>query len=100
MKNLSEYLTEAMRESCHVSEGMFYKDLWKNEVSSDGKFTAQILAFEEPSEEYGIDGGKISKLLIRDAKNKEWLCNYDRGWDVKPKSKVKKFYDEILAKYN
>lgn len=38
-------------------------------------------AFEEGSE-WGINGGKISKLSIKI--DGEWVANYDRGWDVKP----------------
>lgn len=40
-----------------------------------------VKAFEEPSEEYGINGGKISKLSIKI--DGTWVANYDRGWDVK-----------------
>ena len=37
--------------------------------------------FEEGSE-FGINGGRISKLMIKiDGKT---TCNYDRGWDIKP----------------
>ena len=32
--------------------------------------------------QYGIEGGKISKLLIRI--EGETVANYDRGWDIKP----------------
>lgn len=31
---------------------------------------------------YGIDGGRISKLELRIDDRK--VCNYDRGWDIKP----------------
>lgn len=31
---------------------------------------------------YGINGGRISKLTIRT--DNGTVCNYDRGWDVKP----------------
>lgn len=31
--------------------------------------------------EWGINGGKISKLAIRI--DGEWTANYDRGWDIK-----------------
>lgn len=41
-----------------------------------------VKAYDEPSEEYGIDGGKISKLMLK-SKGKV-VCNYDRGWDIKP----------------
>lgn len=30
--------------------------------------------------EYGIDGGRISKLMIKC--EGRTVCNYDRGWDV------------------
>jgi len=32
--------------------------------------------------EYGIDKGKISKLMLK--RNGEIVCNYDRGWDIEP----------------
>ena len=38
--------------------------------------------YEEPSEEYGINGGRISKLTLKI--NDKTVCNYDRGWDVEP----------------
>lgn len=41
-----------------------------------------VKVFEEPSEEYGINGGKISKLSLK--MDGEWIANYDRGWDIKP----------------
>lgn len=40
-----------------------------------------VKAFEEGSE-WGINGGKISKLSIKI--DGEWVANYDRGWYVKP----------------
>ena len=38
-------------------------------------------AYEEGSA-YGIDEGRISKLLI--TIGGETVANYDRGWDIKP----------------
>lgn len=40
-----------------------------------------VKAFEEGNE-WGINGGKISKLSIKI--DGEWVANYDRGWDAKP----------------
>ena len=40
-----------------------------------------VKSFAEGSE-YGIDGGRISKLMLK--RNSEIVCNYDRGWDVEP----------------
>ncbi len=31
---------------------------------------------------YGINGGRISKLTLK--RDGEFVCNYDRGWDVEP----------------
>ena len=55
--------------------------------------------YAEPSK-YGINGGKISKLSIREVNNTRYLCNYDRGWDIEPTNEVKAAYEIILAKYN
>lgn len=32
--------------------------------------------------QYGIDGGRISKLTIKEGN--AVLANYDRGWDIRP----------------
>ena len=40
---------------------------------------------KEPSETYGINGGRISKLMIKI--DGETVCNYDRGWDIHPTCK-------------
>lgn len=37
--------------------------------------------FDRPSQ-YGIEGGRISKLEIR--RDGIVVANYDRGWDVEP----------------
>lgn len=41
-----------------------------------------IKHFEESSEDYGINGGRISKLSLK--LDGEWIANYDRGWDIEP----------------
>ena len=46
--------------------------------------------------EYGIEGGKISKLLIREG-GKE-VASYDRGWDVEPTSEETELALAILIK--
>lgn len=55
--------------------------------------------YDEPSESYGINGGRISKLMIKvDGKV---TCNYDRGWDVKPVDEPTQLaYMILLQNYN
>jgi len=48
------------------------------EVSS---YTVQALIFDLPSEDYGIEGGCISKLWIVNQETGKCVYNYDRGLD-------------------
>ena len=65
-----------------------------------GHLRASILAFDEPSR-YGIDNGRISKLyIVERTRTLKVVCDYDRGWDVRPSKEVKEFYDKIIKKYN
>lgn len=63
------------------------------------KYKYWIKHYDKGSE-FGIDGGRISKLTIRRTGETGDLCSYDRGWDVEPADEVKVVYDIILAKYN
>ena len=63
------------------------------------KYKYWVKHFEEGSE-FGIDGGRVSKLTIRKLDETRDLCNYDRGWDVEPIEEVKAAYAIILQKYN
>lgn len=49
--------------------------------------------YEEPSK-YGINNGRISKLMLKI--DGEIVCNYDRGWDVRPMNKAAEAALEIL----
>lgn len=58
----------------------------------------QIKRFDEPSEGYGLNGGRISKLFIKDKNNDQVLVNFDRGWDEKPNTPELKKLVAQLAK--
>ncbi len=47
----------------------------------DSIFHYWMKVYEEGSE-FGIEGGKISKLMLK--QDGAIVCNYDRGWDIKP----------------
>lgn len=55
--------------------------MWKEGVILIGGkgYHYWVKHFEEGSQ-YGIDGGRISKLMIK--RDGEIVCNYDRGWDI------------------
>ena len=55
--------------------------------------------YDEPSETYGIDGGRISKLTIK--VSGQVTANYDRGWDIEPKDEATQMaYEILLYNYN
>ena len=57
-----------------------------------------VKSYDEPSE-YGIEGGKISKMMIKI--NGQTVCNYDRGWDVYPETEEANIAYAILMEcYN
>jgi hypothetical protein len=76
--------------------GNWVKGTIEFDEKRDLTFCAKV--YEEPSEIYGINGGKISKLEIR--LGKETLANYDRGWDVEVAEEAEGFYGWILANFN
>ena len=47
-------------------------------------FTYSAKVYGEPNEDYGIEGGKISKLEIRFGDFP--VARYDRGWDIEPET--------------
>lgn len=53
--------------------------------------------YEEPSM-FGIDGGKVSKLMLK--RDGKVVCNYDRGWDIKPADPDTQLALEILLHGN
>jgi hypothetical protein len=67
--------------------------------TTGGKYKYWVKHYEEGSQ-FGIDGGKVSKLTIRKVGESRDLCNYDRGWDIEPTGEVKAVYAIILEKYN
>lgn len=69
--------------------------MWKEgSIKVNGSiFHYWIKQYDEGSE-FGIDGGRISKLTLkRDGKE---VCNYDRGWDIKPYDTDTRLALEIL----
>ena len=40
-----------------------------------------VKQYEEPSQ-FGIEGGRVSKLMLK--RKGQIVCNYDRGWDIRP----------------
>ena len=101
--SFKEWINEQeLNESVKITGKVKYAD-WSNfkAVVDGDEYTIEAKIFKEPSD-YGIDGGKISKLGIRHTSDSKQEINYDRGWDIKPpkSGNLKKVYDEFIKKYN
>ena len=72
------------------------------DAKDKGKYTVchyWVKHYEEPSEEYGIGGGKISKLMIKISGTV--TAHYDRGWDIEPEDEPTQLaYMILLQNYN
>ena len=70
--------------------------MWKNGTIDGYRYCVKCY---DNGSEYGIGGGRISKLEIR--KDGKILYNYDRGMDFDNlDAEGKKVYEQILAKHN
>ena len=56
------------------------------------------LVFDGGSE-FGINAGRVSKLWVRDDARKQTIINYERGWDVQPKTAADRRIFEALLEY-
>lgn len=71
--------------------------MWKEgniEVGGE-RFHYWMKQYDEGSE-WGINGGRISKLMIK--RNGKVVLNYDRGWDIKAVDKNTKEALKIILK--
>lgn len=62
--------------------------MWENGfIKIDGCIVRYwVKVYDEPSQ-FGINGGRISKLTLKGEDGTE-LANYDRGWDIKPVNEI------------
>lgn len=69
----------------------------------ESEFYCETKHFDLPSE-YGINGGRISKLYVCKIVNGirfDPVIHYDREWNLEPKSEVgKKLLQILIDKYN
>lgn len=74
--------------------------MWsKGSIEIDGTKVQYWVKYFDEGSEFGIDGGKISKLECRvDGKT---ILNYDRGWDMKPETELaQQAYAILIDEFN
>ena len=57
--------------------------MWKEgSIRVNGEVFHYWMKQYDKGSEWGIDGGRISKLMFK--RDGYIVCNYDRGWDIEP----------------
>ena len=60
--------------------------MWKEgSIKVNGEIFHYWMKQYEGGSQWGIDGGRISKLMLK--RDGKIVCNYDRGWDIHPTCK-------------
>ena len=97
---------KTMSNEITLNHGMRTKDGWTKGVAvADGTtYDFQVKHYDEPSE-FGIGGGRVSKLWLRRWGEPQAILSYDRGWDrgLSPRGKgaeVGAIYTALLAEFN
>lgn len=90
-------IREALNDAGYGSFGNFKEGT----IKINGKtYFYSVKVFDKGSQ-FGIDGGRISKLSITLDDN--FVVNYDRGWDIKPNKSDKDLmlvYNQVLDQFN
>lgn len=69
--------------------------MWKeSSVKVNGEVFHYWMKQYDGGSEWGIDGGRISKLMLK--RDGKIVCNYDRGWDIEPNDENTQLALELL----
>lgn len=69
--------------------------MWKeSSIRVNGEVFHYWMKQYDKGSEWGIDGGRISKLMLK--RDGKIVCNYDRGWDIEPADENTQLALELL----
>ncbi len=74
--------------------------MWsKGSIEIEGSEVQYWVKHFDEGSEFGIDGGRISKLECRT--NGKLILHYDRGWDMEPETELgHKAYAILIDRFN
>ena len=74
--------------------------MWsKGEIKIEGTKVKYWVKHYEEGSEFGIDGGRISKMECR--ANGKTILHYERGWDMGPETELGyQAYAILIEKFN
>ena len=69
--------------------------MWKEgSIRVNGEVFHYWMKQYDKGSEWGIDGGRISKLMLK--RDGKIVCNYDRSWDIEPTDENTQLALELL----
>jgi hypothetical protein len=70
---------------------------WVKGTLNGHRFDALVFAEHAESPDYELDQSRISKLWIQSLDNHKVVANFDRGWDIRPTTKIAQAIVDFLA---
>jgi len=70
---------------------------WVIGTISGHRYNALVFPEHAVMAEYEMGDSRISKLWIRRESDQETVCNFDRGWDIRPTTKTAQAIADFLA---
>jgi len=70
---------------------------WVCGTTMGHRFDALVFPEHAENPDYEMDDSRISKLWIRRESDKQVVCNFDRGWDVRPTTDIAGAIVDFLA---
>ncbi len=70
---------------------------WVSGTIGGHRFQALVFEDHAESEEYELDGSRISKLWLRRQAEHKVVANFDRGWDFEPATDATREIVDFLA---
>ena len=70
---------------------------WVKGTLNGHRFDALVFSEHAESADYELDDSRISKLWIQSLADQAVVANFDRGWDIRPTTKVAEAIVDFLA---
>ena len=70
---------------------------WVTGKLNGHRFDALVFRKHAESPDYEMGESRISKLWIRCEADRQTVCNFDRGWDIRPATKIAAAIVDFLA---
>ena len=70
---------------------------WVCGTTMGHRFSALVFPEHAENPDYEMDDSRISKLWIRRESDRQVVCNFDRGWDIRPSSELAEAIVDFLA---